>query len=210
MISLEESIKDRISIRKFLNEDIENEELYEMVEYATKAPNAGNCQFWHYYVIKNIEIKKKMHNVVLDEIKRLSKYLYEEEDKKKVCSEEFLNSATFFVNASVVIAVSTKRYFSFIDKMLFLSGKSEQEIDSIRCRSDLQSIGAAIQNLLLIAYSKGYGACWLTAPLVAQKNLEDILKIEPPYNLADIIALGKPNELIHIKFIRISFWITGL
>lgn len=40
--------------------------------------------------------------------------------------------------------------------------------------SVIPSVAASIQNMLLMAYTKGWGSCWLTAPLEA--DADEILK----------------------------------
>lgn len=61
-------------------------------------------------------------------------------------------------------------------------------------RPDLQSVGAALQNLCLAAHARGYGACWMTAPLVARDLLEELLGVQPPWHLTALLPLGIPAE----------------
>lgn len=56
----------------------------------------------------------------------------------------------------------------------------------------LQSVSAAIQNLLLVAHSLGYGTCWMTGPLVAYRELEEILGVDAPWELVALVPLGVP------------------
>ena len=58
---------------------------------------------------------------------------------------------------------------------------------------DLQSAGAAMQNILLSAVELGYGACWMSSPLTAKTELEEILHIEDPWDLIAFVAIGKSN-----------------
>ncbi len=57
---------------------------------------------------------------------------------------------------------------------------------------DIQSIGAAVQNLLLAALDIGYGTCWLSGPVVAREEIEACLDIQTPWRLAAMVAVGKP------------------
>ena len=38
----------------------------------------------------------------------------------------------------------------------------------------------------------GYGACWLSGPLVARDALEEMLDVAEPWRLAAMVAIGKP------------------
>jgi len=58
----------------------------------------------------------------------------------------------------------------------------------------LQSAGACIQTLLLAAVDMGYGACWMSAPMVAEKELEEMLQVNPPFRLISFVAMGKPAK----------------
>jgi len=55
--------KSRRSIRGFKDKDVTKEQLTQLVEAAQSAPSGGNCQPWHFYVIKDknlqAEIKEK-------------------------------------------------------------------------------------------------------------------------------------------------------
>lgn len=61
-------------------------------------------------------------------------------------------------------------------------------------RPDLQALGAALQNLALAAHARGYGACWMTAPLVARERLEQLLGLDRPWTLAALVPVGRPAE----------------
>jgi len=78
--------------------------------------------------------------------------------------------------------------------MMQVCGYSEAEIDYLRMRPDLQTIGGLIQNILLAAYSLSYGSCWLTGPNFARHELEHLLNISHPWSLAAIIAIGRVGK----------------
>lgn len=186
-----EIVKQRRSVRKFKQEPISKEELLDIIRIAAEAPSAGNEQMWLFKIVINDEIKRKMGEIITKKTERL---IYD----TKCNPEQFkqsIKASTFFTNAPAVIVVSTKQYRSKFDALLKESGLSEKEIDHLRARPDLQSIGAAIQNLLLAAWEKGYGTCWMTGPCVARYELEMFLGIHQPYSLAALIPIGKPEVI---------------
>jgi F420 biosynthesis protein FbiB-like protein len=65
-----------------------------------------------------------------------------------------------------------------------------------RCERDLavQSLGAAIQNMLLVAHSKNLGACWFCAPIFCKDTVRKVLKIPEDAEPQALIALGYPAE----------------
>ena len=48
-------------------------------------------------------------------------------------------------------------------------GYAPEDIRRLRPLPGLQSVAAAIQNMLLAVHALGYGSCWMTGPLVAQE-----------------------------------------
>jgi len=65
-----------------------------------------------------------------------------------------------------------KPYISGTDAALRGAGVSGEELKRMRPDPGLQSISAAIQNILLAAHSLGYGACWMTGPVIAYRKIE--------------------------------------
>jgi len=59
---------------------------------------------------------------------------------------------------------------------------------------DLLAIGAAIQNMLLSAYSLGIGTCWLGEILNKKEKVNALLEVSQEMELVAVIALGYPNE----------------
>jgi nitroreductase len=48
--------------------------------------------------------------------------------------------------------------------------------------------------LLLAAYEKGYGTCWMTAPMVAAPEIEKILNVRDSLKLCAVIPMGVPAK----------------
>ncbi len=58
----------------------------------------------------------------------------------------------------------------------------------------VQSVAAAVQNILLAAHAEGFGACWFCAPLFCQETVQETLKIPNDVYPQALVALGKPAE----------------
>lgn len=186
-MELKEAIYTRRSIRRFKEEPISNAEINELIEAACWAPNASNQQMWHFVVVKKKETMEAMAQAVADKFAQISAqlgYTHELDGNKAY--------ALFFAQAPVTIAVLMRPVESKVTEALKKLEYSPLEIQRLRGQSDLQSIGAAIQNLLLLAHAKGYGACWMCAPLIASREIEKILGVEEPWQLKALVPLGKP------------------
>ena len=62
----------------------------------------------------------------------------------------------------------------------------------LQYKDTIQSAAAAIQNMQLMAYSLGIGACWI-CKLPLQKNLKKLLNIPKFYDVIAYVALGYPK-----------------
>ncbi|MDP2364200.1 MAG: nitroreductase family protein [Ignavibacteria bacterium] len=182
----------RSSVRNFTDEKIPIEKLKEMVRIAALAPCISGKETWKFIAITNKELIKKLSDVV--------KLKYEEilpKDDERVTENikhtvEMFSSV--FVKAPAVIAVLAEPYTAIIDKVLSETSFTHEEINKMRNHPDIQTIGAAIQNLLLAAVDMGYGACWLTGPMVAKEELSKLIGVKEPYSLIAFVAVGKSDK----------------
>lgn len=192
-MELKQTIEKRTSIRNFTEESVPVADLKELVRRAGLAPSVNNYQPWKFIAVTNKDILSKMAVKVSEKIKELP-------ENKSIASKNVKSQvewfATFFENAPAVIAMVMEDYESVLEKGVQLS---HEEINKLRNFPDMQSAGAAIQNMLLSAVDMGYGACWLSAPMMAKESLEKILSVENPYHLIAFVAIGKPSRQLEPK-----------
>ena len=63
-MSVMDIIRNRQSVRKYLDKPIEEDKLESILEAARLAPSSSNSQPWHFIVVKNAELKKKLVQAV--------------------------------------------------------------------------------------------------------------------------------------------------
>jgi F420 biosynthesis protein FbiB-like protein len=65
-----------------------------------------------------------------------------------------------------------------------------------RCERDLavQSLAAAVQNMLLAAHARGLASCWYCAPLFCPTAVRQTLKLPDEVEPQALIAFGYPAE----------------
>ncbi len=66
------------------------------------------------------------------------------------------------------------------------------EGDANRRRISLYDVGMAAENIILVAYEQGLGACPIL--MFHENNLKPILNIPDNYDVALVIAMGYPDE----------------
>ena len=189
-MELKEVIEKRASVRNFSDEPISIETLKEIVRLAGLAPSINNSQPWKFIVITRKEMLKEMAEIVRNKIDEV---ILEGEgaDKVKAAVNKF---STFFATAPAVIAVLSEPYEAVIDKVLDKTNYNHDDMNEIRNYPNVQSIGAAIQNLLLAAVDSGYSGCWLSGLMIAKNELEDLLNVKSPFNLSACVVIGKSAE----------------
>lgn len=188
-MELKEAIERRASVRQFARDDVHDDDLREMVRLAHLAPSVNNSQPWRFVAVRNRELLEEMSSAVH---RKVSEMLPDSDEEPAHRAKEQVDwFSTFFGNAPAAIAVLTRPYEAIVDSAL-PSGLSHEDMNSVRGHPDIESIGAAIENLLLAAVDLGYGTCWLSGPLVAREELEAILDVREPWRIAAMVAVGRP------------------
>lgn len=195
--TLEGLIKNRRSIRRWKQDDVPDELLKKAVELATWAPNGGNFQGWHFIVVKNREVIRKMASAVqaaADTIASWPEASSWEEDVNR-----YRRNISFFRNAPACIAVFTAGYQSVMDKVLMARESFDPEATRIMgfrrsAPTSIQSAAAAVTTMLLVFHQMGLGAVWLGAPLMAKKEIETLTKTPENLSLVCLVAVGYPDE----------------
>jgi nitroreductase len=194
---LEKLIKGRRSVRKWKQEEVSDESLRKAVELATWAPNGGNYQGWHFVIVKNKGVIRKMADAVqsvADKIASWPEAVSWQEDVRR-----YQMNASFFRNAPVCIGVFSHLYQSPMDKVLIAREPIDREAKEIlgfrkSAPTSVQSAAAAVTTMLLVFHHMGLGAVWLVSPIQAKKEIEAILKVPPNTDLICLIAVGYPDE----------------
>lgn len=199
-MELIEAIKKRRSIRKFKSDKIPKEDVYDIIYAATLAPSAHNKQMWRFIAISNKDILREMKRAIMNEIEEVSNWPELKEAGVKVKGMKAYS--TFFVKAPLVFAVLVKPYHSMIDEVLKLEGLKKGQAELLRSQVEIQSVAAAVENLLLAATEKGYGTCWMCGPLIAAPALKEILKIEDPWRLMALVPMGIPDQEPKPKIVK--------
>jgi nitroreductase len=199
-VELIEAIKKRRSIRKFKSDKIPKKDIYDIIQAASLAPSAHNKQMWRFIAITNKRIITEMKKVIVTEVEELISWPELKEIELQLKGLQAYS--TFFVKAPLVFAILVKPYHSIMDEVLKLDRLKKKQAGLLSSHIEIQSVAAAVENLLLAATDKGYGTCWMCGPLIAVSALEEILKIEKPWKLMALIPLGIPDQELNPKLVK--------
>lgn len=192
-MDLFDAIRDRRSIRRFKQTPVPDEDIRKILDAGRWAPSANNAQPWSFIVIKDRAVLKSMAGAVREMIDRMIPYAESEKQAQRLAAYKS-NYYIFFENAPAVIAVCMEAYDAGTDRLLARMGYSTEDIKRLRPLPGLQSVAAAIQNMLLAIHALGYGSCWMTGPLVAQDAFEKLLGFGKEKSVAALLPVGVPGE----------------
>ncbi len=180
-------IRERRSIRRYKPDMPERDLILKLIDAARYAPSATNLQPWLFLVITNDEVKERMAEAVSLKFRGASR---EEMIAGKSIREFGQEHSVFFRGAPVIIAPLFRPYPETI-KLGYELTKEELERKRLL---GIESTAAAIQNLLLAAHTIGLGGCWIDGALVAKEEIEKILEVKAPWELACLVTIGYPDE----------------
>jgi F420 biosynthesis protein FbiB-like protein len=168
-----EAIAKRRSIRRFQPDAVPQETIEQILGAAILAPSAMNVQPWRFVVLQGAQ-KEALMARFLQRIQKLKKLT------RQAAHTE--TTARFMQQAPALILVFNTKS----------PGNSLARIATLLDTMYIQSIGAAIQNLLLAAASLGLGTLWTGHALVAGGLFAKFAGVRG--RLVAAIALGYPDE----------------
>lgn len=150
-----EVIFNRRSIRSYEDRPIADDVLTYILDAGMYAPSAVNYQPWFFVVIRSKEQRERLMKIMSQVSIRMEPSLHDRFPR----NPEVVRDTTHFIRllggAPVcVLAFQLKPDYP----------KTQDTI--------VQSVSAAIENMLLAAWDRGIGSCWLTAPVEAEMSDE--------------------------------------
>jgi coenzyme F420-0:L-glutamate ligase / coenzyme F420-1:gamma-L-glutamate ligase len=176
-----EAIQKRRSVRKYLPHPVPHELVLEVLAAAGWAPSAHNSQPWRFIVIADPKVKRDLSEAmgeawVSDCIKD---GLTVNEASRKERVERFACAPVLILGC---LTMEGLRKFPDAQRQGY-----ERDLA-------LQSFGAAIQNLLLAAYTQKLVSCWFCAPGFCKQTVRDVLKIPADIEPQSFVILGYTGE----------------
>lgn len=192
-MDLFDAIAGRVSIRRFKDQPVPEEDLRKVLDAGRRAPSANNTQPWSFLVIRDKTVLASMAEAVRQQVDRMIPFAENEKQAQRLAAYK-TNYYTFFEKAPVVIAVFMEACDASANRLLGRMGYRADDIARLRPDPGLQSVAAAIEHMLLTAHALGYGSCWMTGPLVAQESFEKLLGYGKEKFIAALLPLGVPDE----------------
>jgi len=180
-MSLNDIIKKRRSIRKYLPQAVHTEAVLAVLVAAGLAPSAHNSQPWSFIILENPSVKRELAEVMAD-----AWVADAEKDGVKVEVKMRQERVDRFANAPALILACIS--------MNGLRKFPDQKRQMLERDLAQQSLGAAMQNLLLTAHALGFGACWFCAPGFCKETVRKVLGIPEAVEPEVFVILGYSAE----------------
>ncbi len=179
--SIERIIKDRRSIRYYLDRPVPREVLESVLSLAAWAPSAHNRQPWRFAVVTTPEIRRELAQAMGA---RLRADLTADGTPPEQIERDVERSYQRISGAPVLILVC----LSMVD----MDHYPDAQRASAEQTMAVQSVALAAQNLMLAAHAEGLSTCWLCAPLFCPDVPVVTLHLPLDWQPQALITLGYP------------------
>lgn len=172
-----ECLLTRRSVRKYKNEPLSDELLMEVLEPALYAPSSMNIQSWHFVVARTPEAMDEVKQIMYKSMLEKSPALKARFANHPEVVQETQNFLTSLGGAPVCV-------------LAFLLKEEQNGNEGARL-----SVAAAVENLLLSAWDKGLGTCWLAPAVNEELKQEFRARFAPDKgDFVAAITLGWPDH----------------
>lgn len=141
-----ECLLTRRSVRRYQAAPLSDALLSEILEPALAAPSAINLQHWHFVVVRSPQGMADLKTIMVKVVERFHPVLKQRFAEHPETIAETQNFLLTLGGAPICV-------------LAFLLKEDYPDRDGA-----LQSVSAAVENLLLSAWEKGVGSCWISAP----------------------------------------------
>ena len=141
-----EALLTRRSIRRYKPDPIPAQDLREILAAGAAAPSAVNMQHWYFVAVQSPEAMQEIKDImggVVDKFRPVLEERFSRNPEQVGITNRFMSTLG---GAPVCL-------------LAFLLKPDYPDRDGA-----MQSVSAAIENVLLAAWDKGIGSCWMSAP----------------------------------------------
>ena len=179
LMAFDEIVRGRRSVRQFQARPVARELVEQVLDAARWAPSPHGRMPWRFVVITTSESKNRLADAMAVEWQR---NLELDRQAPEIVAIRLSKSQARIHNAPVLILPCL--YLEDLD----------QYPDALRQQAEttmaIQSVGAAIQNMLLTAYQLGLDAGWMCAPLFCPEVVVAALELDATLIPQALIPLG--------------------
>jgi coenzyme F420-0:L-glutamate ligase / coenzyme F420-1:gamma-L-glutamate ligase len=178
-IELSPIMSGRRSVRAFRPDPVRPEDLTQILEAARWAPSPHGRQPWRFAVISRAETRQRLAAAMGAEWRR---QLSLDGQDTATIELRFRKSHARIIGAPTIVIPCL--YLNDLDVY------PDAERQAAETTMAIQSLGCAIQNMLLTAYALGLDSGWMCAPLFCQPTVRTALGLDESLHPHALIPIG--------------------
>ncbi|MEM0014143.1 MAG: nitroreductase family protein [Candidatus Nezhaarchaeales archaeon] len=179
-----DAIFTRTSIRRFKLTPIPDEVIIKILEAGTRAPTASGGEQWFFMVIADEETRKSVHRLL-----RRAHEIYARDSLLEPYSEDSIVKWMKRIDEGMYYA--PLYIAAFLDLRKRIHRDEYLQYERVLA---IQSLSAALQNMIISAWLLGVGSVWLGVPLLLKEEFDRLLNPPQGCELQAVIAFGYPSE----------------
>lgn len=193
-------LRNRRSVRSYQNRPVTREQLEQIIEAARWAPSPHGRQPWRFVVLTRQESKTRLADYMGETWRKNLEMDGQEADIVNIRLEK---SRQRILNAPALIIPCL--YLEDLDHYPDAQRQADETTMAI------QSLGAAVQNMLLMAYDLGLDAGWMCAPLFCPEVVCEALDLDKRLIPHALITVGyaaadpKRRERLPLQSLIVQF-----
>lgn len=172
-------LRSRRSVRQYQNRPVAREQLEQMLEAARWAPSPHGRQPWRFAVLTRSEPKAQLADRMGETWRE---NLQMDGQDAEIVNRRLEKSRQRIFSAPAIVIPCL-----YLEDLDYYPDERRQADEKTMA---IQSIGAAIQNMLLMAYDLGLDTGWMCAPLFCPEVVCDILNLDKRLIPQALITVG--------------------
>jgi len=178
---ISESVRSRRSIRLFRDDPIPGDVVRELVRAAPWAPSPHNSQPWRFTALFGRADKERLADAMGE---RLTRDLRDDHLGEDEVARQTARSRLRITSAPVAILCSLVGDG--------LGSYPDRRRNELEWQMAVQSVGAVLQTLFLLAAARGLGTCWMAAPMYCPGEVRSALALAPELVPQALVLPGYP------------------
>jgi nitroreductase len=193
MLTVGEAIRQRRSIRKFIDDPVPREMIDEILEAARLAPSGSNRQPWRFLVVTDPEERAGLRRICWDQA------FIEQAPVVFICCADLvayskpsrLKRAQEFIDSNVTETLSGK--FADPEFRDALANMPDTDLTLYRAAA-VANTYIAIEHMVLTATALGLGSCWVAA-IGSEGEINDMFNLPKTLVVAAVLPVGYPDKV---------------
>lgn len=172
--SIKKVIRERRSIRSFLDKDIPTDVMVELLQDASYAPNHKHREPWSFVMFRD-EAKEKLCHAAL----------------KRACEGEKMKALSHEKQVEKINKMKTIYQQCPVHLLVLCDVADNKKV----YHEDFAATSAYLQNLQLLAWDKGIGMVWKTPLFIEDPSFFEELGIDNTKKIVGLFHIGYPMEI---------------